>query len=157
MLRSVTLLWKRAFHVGKSVSVLVCVTHPLPVLPNCISAPRVASWQKTCVFISVMEAAKEGASSIKRRGRVKKNTLQYFEFGPKYLVQRLSWAPLTLLLSVTIFKHNKTYTCFFFLSPEIETEENYNNLLCTARPYTQLTWDKMCAFACFMNHCVHVR
>ncbi len=81
MIQSVILLWKCAFRPGMSVCYGLW-NPPTACLPNCILAPRVASWRKTqrisfhsssCALVPVgVVNLATCLSSLRRRGRVKK-------------------------------------------------------------------------------------
>ena len=83
MLQSVILLWKCAFRAGMSVFVLVCETRPLPVYPIVFRHPGLPVGRKhsvfhfihrqVCSFLLVSSIWQPAcASSLRRRGRVKK-------------------------------------------------------------------------------------
>ncbi len=83
MLQSVILLWKCAFRAGMSASVLVCVTRPLPVYPIVFRHPRLPVGGKHSTFNLIHRHLRSFllvsliwqpacASSLRRRGRVKK-------------------------------------------------------------------------------------
>ncbi len=96
----------------------VCVCYglwnpPTASLPNCISAPRVASWPKTqrisfhsssCALVSVGVVNLASCACLKseEEGLVKKKRLQYFEFGLQYLVQPLGVNPTYSTFKLTI-------------------------------------------------------
>ncbi len=97
MLQSVILLWKCAFHAGISVSVLVCLTRPLPVYPIVFPiVSRLPVGRKHSVFhfshgrcarsFWCHQSGNLRVGQVRRRGRC-----QYF--GLQYLVQPLSVNP----------------------------------------------------------------
>ncbi len=125
MLQSVILLWKCAFRVGMSFSVLVCVTRPLPVYPIVFWHPGLLVGGNHRVF-HFSHGSCQGRCArscwCRQSGNLRvrqvwgggagwNNPLQYFEFGLQYLVQPLSilhTAPLTVYHAVYhfILKHN---------------------------------------------------
>ncbi len=91
---------------GPARNVCVCYglwNPPTASLPNCISAPRVASWRKTprischsssCVPVPVGVVNLATCACVKSEEEGgEKTCLQYFEFGLQYLVQPLGVNP----------------------------------------------------------------
>ncbi len=89
---------------GMSVFVMVCETRPLPVYPIVFQHPGLPVGGKRSIFNFIHHHVRLSllvsliwhpvcASSLRRRGRVKKKRLQYFEFGLQYLVQPLGVNP----------------------------------------------------------------
>ncbi len=112
---------------GPARNVCVCYglwNPPTASLPNCISAPRVASWRKTLrisfhssscasVPVGVLNLATCACVKSEEEGLVKKNRLQYFEFGLQYLVQPLGVNPTysTFNVQKTHYFSNTVHYC----------------------------------------------